>query len=685
MTLRRSTMTKVLGALAAMALLGLLPAAGASAAGAPGKVYAWGENSAGQLGFSPDTGSCHFVWNAEEEIEEDRACISTPRAVPGVTTATEVALGEFHNLILRADGSVLVAGGNEYGQLGNGGSTDRDSFAPVPGITTATQVSAGRRFSLALLANGKVMAWGDGSRGQLGNGEVLFGNEIYGLEKCTEEELACSRTPLEVSGITTATQVAAGERLGLALLANGEVMAWGEGLAGQLGNGSTTPAVVDPVPVDLSGFSSKVVEISAAGEIALARLEDGEVIGWGRREYCGQLGDGDKEGLALTPVKVDLPAGSQAAKISAGIQDSLALLSDGTVAAWGCNESGELGIEGVAETATPMPIPGLSGVAEVAANYTRDFARTTDGGLKAWGHAGLGLGDGTTAGSPTPVTTLLREVTAIAQGGASEASLAIAPVVLKASPATVAFPIQAQSTIGAPQTVTVSAGTEPLHVSAVRTTGAAASDFIVTGDQCSGETLEPGEECTVAVRFAPSATGPRTATLVVRTDAASDPTVALSGVGGAPAVGEKGEKGEPGPSGSQGEPGFDGAPGTDGAPGKDGAPGATGPQGPAGSTGAAGPQGPAGAPGAAGPRGPAGHDATAVCKLTNGGHKVTCTVKVKGKKSGGDANARLTRNGRTFARGPLSGLRPLRALRRGAYTLRIEVDGRPVSVPVRVR
>jgi alpha-tubulin suppressor-like RCC1 family protein len=677
MTLRRSTMTKLLGVLAAVAVLGLVPAAGASAASAPGKVYAWGENAVGQLGFVPSTQSCHFVWNAEEGIEEDRPCVSTPRAVPGVTTATGVAVGEFHNLILRADGTVLVAGGNEYGQLGDGGSTDRPSFAQVPGISTATQVSAGRRFSLALLANGKVMAWGDGSRGQLGNGEVFFGNEVFGLEKCTDEELACSRTPLEVSGITTATQVAAGEKFALALLANGEVMAWGEGLTGQLGNGTTTPAVVEPAPVDLSGFSSKVVEVSAAGEIALARLEDGEVIGWGRREYCGQLGDGEKEGLALAPVKVDLPAGSQAAKISAGIQDSLALLSDGTVVAWGCNESGELGIEGVAETATPLPIPGLSGVAEVAANYSRDFARTTDGGLKAWGHAGLGLGDGTTAGSPTPVSTLLREVTAIAQGGASEASLAIIPLVLKASPASLAFPTQAQGTIGGPQTVTVSAGTEPLHVSAVRTTGAAASDFIVTGDQCSGETLEPGEECTVAVRFAPAATGPRAATLVVRTDAASDPTVALSGQGGTPAVGEKGEPGDPGAPGERGPsgtPGTPGEPGHDGAPGKDGAPGVAGPTGP---------QGPAGPSGPAGPRGPAGRDATAVCKLTNGGHKVTCTVKVKGKKSGGDA--RLTRNGRTFARGPLSGLRPLRAVRRGAYTLRVEVDGRPVSVPVRVR
>jgi len=669
MTLRRSIpMIKALGVLAAVVLLGLLPAAAASAASAPGKVFAWGEDSRGQLGLGPGSPLCRIVLS---EGEEERPCVSTPTAVPGVTTATEASVGEYHNLILEADGTVLAAGSDEYGQLGDAGTTDRSTFAPVSGITTAKQISAGRNFSLALLENGQIMAWGENSEGQLGAGEVIFG-EVFGPETC--EGSACGLTPIAVPGIGTATQVAAGERFALALLANGQVMAWGEGARGQLGNGTQASPSPVPGPVDLSGFSSRPVEVAAKGETAFARLENGEVIGWGDREYCAAIGDGGNEGFASTPVKVDLP--SAATQISAGLNDSLATLANGTVAAWGCNVFGELGIEGVAEAATPQVIPGLGGVVEVAANYTRGFARTSDGGVKAWGRGYFGLGDGGTGSSPTPVSTVLGGVGALAQGADAESSLAVVPLVLSASPATVAFPTQAQGTIGADRTVTVSAGPDPLQVRAVRTTGADASDFIVTGDQCGGETLEPGEECTVAVRFAPVATGPRAATLVVRTDAASDPEVSLSGEGGAPAVGEKGDPGQPG---AKGDPGEAGPSGSQGEPGRDGAQGKAGDAGPGGATGAAGAQG------APGPRGPAGHDATAVCRFAKNGRKVTCSVQVKGKRSGGDTRARLTRNGRTFARGPLAGLRPLRALHRGAYTLRFNFGGQPVSVPVRLR
>jgi hypothetical protein len=39
----------------------------------------------------------------------------------------------------------------------------------------------------------------------------------------------------------------------------------------------------------------------------------------------------------------------------------------------------------------------------------------------------------------------------------------------------------------------------------VKPRGAAAGDFMVTADECSGETLQPGGSCSLMVRFAPSA------------------------------------------------------------------------------------------------------------------------------------------------------------------------------------
>ena len=85
-----------------------------------------------------------------------------------------------------------------------------------------------------------------------------------------------------------------------------------------------------------------------------------------------------------------------------------------------------------------------------------------------------------------------------------------------ATPTSVSFPSQPESTIGAVQTVTISsAGDIPVSLGQLSVTGANAGDFIVVADQCSAETLTTAQSCTVGVRFAPQTAGgaARTATL----------------------------------------------------------------------------------------------------------------------------------------------------------------------------
>jgi alpha-tubulin suppressor-like RCC1 family protein len=63
-----------------------------------------------------------------------------------------------------------------------------------------TQLSAGDFHMLALKSNGTVLAWGSNGFGQLGNGSTV---PVTG--------------PVQVTGLTNATQVAAGERFSLAV------------------------------------------------------------------------------------------------------------------------------------------------------------------------------------------------------------------------------------------------------------------------------------------------------------------------------------------------------------------------------------------------------------------------------------------------------------------------------------
>ena len=183
--------------------------------------------------------------------------------------------------------------------------------------------------------------------------------------------------PVPVKGLNFVTAVAAGRRHGLVLLANGTVMAWGENASGELGDGE--PGGSD-VPVAVTGLTR--VEAIAAGEnYSLALLSNGTVMAWGGNE-SGQLGDGSTEASDV-PVPVSGLTGVIA--IAAGGEHSLALLSNGTVMAWGNNEHGQLGDGGEANREAPVAVKGLTGVTAIAAGGEHSLALLNKGTVMAWG------------------------------------------------------------------------------------------------------------------------------------------------------------------------------------------------------------------------------------------------------------------------------------------------------------
>lgn len=585
--LKRTCATWMLGLIA---LLVSISAASAQAA-APGQIVGWGFNEKGALG----DGSL-----------ENRAM---PVAAPGTLGTVAVSSSDEHALAVLWDGSLLATGINDKGQLGDDGA-NRTAFAPVPGVEDAVGVSAGRYHSLVLLDDGRILSFGLNDKGQLGDGTTTP-----------------HATPTAVPGITTATQISAGENYSLAVLANGTVMAWGENGTGQLGDGSTTQRT-SPVAVDLAGFAgAKVVAVSGGGNSSLALLDDGRIIAWGSRGN-GKLGDGNgTSGNSPTPVAVDLSGfSSPAVAISVGSLHCLAALADGTVLAWGSRANGKIG-DGGATTGnqpTPIALAGLTGVVDVSASGARSLALTAGGEAWAWGSNGVKqLGAGGTGDSTVPVQTGVTGAVAIADGARTNSGLAIVPVAASASPSPLSFGTQATGTVSAGQQVMVSAGSSPLSVKRLQTSGAAATEFLVTSDSCTGEALDPGGTCTAWVRFSPSEQGARSATLTVRTDASSNPEVSLTGSGGSL---PQGPQGPLGPQGPQGPSGPEGAPGTPGPAGVAGADGLPGPTGPAGGTGLTGPAGPAGTEGPRGESGPRGSSTYLVCRYRGKGkgRKLVC-------------------------------------------------------------
>jgi alpha-tubulin suppressor-like RCC1 family protein len=123
-----------------------------------GSVWMWGNNSSGQLGVGNTTSS------------------DIPQRVTLQASAADVFCGgnypsNGHCLAILADGTVWAWGNNEYGQLGDGTTTNRVlpvEITPPPGVTFV-QVAAGGIHSLALDSVGNVWSWGDNAYGELGD------------------------------------------------------------------------------------------------------------------------------------------------------------------------------------------------------------------------------------------------------------------------------------------------------------------------------------------------------------------------------------------------------------------------------------------------------------------------------------------------------------------------------------
>src|ERR1700681_4853953 len=295
----------------------------AGSSGPRGSAWAWGQGTSGQLGNGTTTNS------------------SPPVAVslPSGTTVTAVAAGGNHSLALTSSGQVLAWGFNGTGQLGNGTTTNSNIPVQVslPSGTIVTAIAAGAQHSLALTSSGQVLAWGGNTYGQLGNGTT-----------------SNSSTPVQVSLFvgTTVTAIASGATHSLAVTSSGQVLAWGGGYFGQLGDGTTTSSST-PVAVSLPSGTT-VTAIAGGGQHSLALTSSGNVLAWGHNLY-GQLGTGTTSDSS-TPVAVSLPSGTTVTAISGGTNHSLALTSNGHVRAWGYNMDGELG-HGTTTTTGCLCIP----------------------------------------------------------------------------------------------------------------------------------------------------------------------------------------------------------------------------------------------------------------------------------------------------------------------------------------
>ena len=331
--------------------------------------YSWGINSCGQLGDNTAVNKSSPV-----------------SVVGGFNDWCQVSMTRTA-LAIRTNGTAWAWGRASYGLLGDNTTVAKSSpVQVVGGFTDWCQVSGGNNFSLGVRTNGTAWAWGSNSVGQLGDNT--------GTSRSSPVSV--------VGGITDWCQVAGGNAHSLAVRQNGTAWAWGSGGSGALGD-NTTATKSSPVSV-VGGFTDWT-QVSGGYKLSLGLRTNGTLYAWGYNNV-GQLGDNTTVSVS-SPVSV-VGGFTDWCQVSAGYHHSLAVRTNGTAWAWGCNSYGRLGDNTTANKSSPVSVVGgFTDWTQVSGGYRHSAGVRQNGTAWGWGCNDEGqIGDSTTAAKSSPVSVV---------------------------------------------------------------------------------------------------------------------------------------------------------------------------------------------------------------------------------------------------------------------------------------
>ena len=207
--------------------------------------YCWGGNDVGQLGTRGDT-----------------VPVFVPAAVYGGFKFSTIAAGVSHTCALTLSHDALCWGANQFGQLGDGTSTNRVAPTLVTGGVSFQAIASGDPWTCGLSTSGKAYCWG----------------AVQGA--------GVSVSPHGYDGAPVFVSIAVGSFHACALTADGSAYCWGNNQFGQLGD-STNVSRSDPAPVS-GGMKFKSIGAGVAHTCGIT--SDGSLACWGLN-LAGEIGD----------------------------------------------------------------------------------------------------------------------------------------------------------------------------------------------------------------------------------------------------------------------------------------------------------------------------------------------------------------------------------------------------------
>ncbi|XP_062982584.1 X-linked retinitis pigmentosa GTPase regulator isoform X6 [Elgaria multicarinata webbii] len=276
-----------------------------------GKLYMFGSNNWGQLGFGT------------------KNTINKPTCVKALKPEKVklAACGRNHTLIYTEQGNVYAAGGNSEGQLGLGDTEERSTFHLISFFTNQhkiKQLAAGSYTSAALTEDGQLFMWGDNSEGQIG---------------LADEANVCA--PHQVDVGKPISWISCGYYHSALITRDGELYTFGEPENGKLGL-SPEQLQNNKVPQPVSGISGRVDKVACGGGHTVA-LAEGEVYTFGLGQY-GQLGHGTFTFETSEPKIVDHLGKHKICNVASGENHTALITENGLMYTFGDGRHGKLGL-----------------------------------------------------------------------------------------------------------------------------------------------------------------------------------------------------------------------------------------------------------------------------------------------------------------------------------------------------
>lgn len=343
------------------------------------------------LGYTTITG-----YNSKNGLKA-KAIVNVYRNQEGAITVPIVGQGYGNTITLKEDGTVWATGKNDYGQLGVGDTTNRNTSVQVKidentYLENVIKIDVTDNTTIALTKTGEVYAWGKNEFGELGLGDRTY------------RSYATRVKGIDGNGyLENIIDVANGDENSYAIDKNGNVYGWGDGNYHQIDDTETSRTT----PTQMSDCTN-AISVSAGDCFMAVMQSNSNTLERGYNRY-GQRGNGT---TADTPTGTCI-VGNDINKICAGNDATLIIREDGTVWAAGRNRYGELGLGDTSNRASFTKLTLEDGT-EIKAKYGELNSSVTtilgkDGKVYATGYNGYGQLSNGTITNTSKLKTMLNE------------------------------------------------------------------------------------------------------------------------------------------------------------------------------------------------------------------------------------------------------------------------------------